>query len=168
MVQVLPSVAVKACSTQLHSWVTVNPIPSHPNTGVSCLPWRSPPRCSSASWSSSPPPPPTTPIQWYSIRFPLPQPTSPSIHLSPSILASTSQVVEIVQGWGYDDSSSTSAQNHHAHLKVTCPLKWLLKIYQGTGCPTKLATPLFFLQGGFFDWSPLKCLSMELVLAPQF
>ena len=24
------------------------------------------------------------------------------------------------------------------------------------------------LQGGFFDWSPLKCLSMELVLAPQF
>ena len=32
MVQVLPSVAVKACSTQLHSWVTVNPIPSHPRS----------------------------------------------------------------------------------------------------------------------------------------
>ena len=29
-----------------------------------------------------------------------------------------SVVVEIVQGWGYDDSSSTSAQNHHDHLKV--------------------------------------------------
>ena len=26
----------------------------------------------------------------------------------------------------------------------------------------------FLLQGGFFDWSPLKCLSMELVLPPQF
>ena len=24
------------------------------------------------------------------------------------------------------------------------------------------------VQGGFFDWSPLKCLSMEMVLAPQF
>ena len=24
------------------------------------------------------------------------------------------------------------------------------------------------LQGVFFYWSPLKCLSMELVLAPQF
>ena len=27
---------------------------------------------------------------------------------------------------------------------------------------------LWIIQGVFFDWSPLKCLSMELALPPQF
>ena len=34
--------------------------------------------------------------------------------------------------------------------------------------PTDRNEYFAILQGGFFDWSPLKCLSMELVLAPQF
>ena len=34
--------------------------------------------------------------------------------------------------------------------------------------PRALGWPINYLQGVFFDWSPLKCLSMELVLPSSF
>ena len=37
---------------------------------------------------------------------------------------------------------------------------WLTKFIRPSLC--------FYIQGVFFDWSPLKCLSMELALPPQF
>ena len=56
---------------------------------------------------------------------------------------------------------------HGDNIKEPHRDKWS-KFFDYIQMRPQLKGEALIIQGGFFDWSPLKCLSMELVLAPQF